>query len=193
MWLPGLINRMSEKPPEMLRAHALVWDEKDPFFFRKPKPLALSKRQAFEAKEVADIVLGFGRDDLWNSNVRRESLFLLADRRAGFSHKQRASLVDPLLSGPVRLERLPGDEWRGFRDEWVARYVKWLESQGFPLTGKQSRRLSALIDSIVGRTDERVSGVVVLQGPRVGWLRTDDFAENPGERSSGPDRGTSRR
>ncbi len=76
-WFVGLLRRMSEKHPKVLRSFAKRWDHKDNFFFRKLKLFALNHSQVFEANEVVESVMEFRQQDIWDYDVRRELLFLL--------------------------------------------------------------------------------------------------------------------
>ena len=134
------------------------------FFFRKLKLFALSKDKLFSGAEVADILLKFDKDALWDHRVRRELLFMLASRRDDFGARNRAALVDQLLAGPDRKAHWSEEEFREFRDLRAAENVRWLEFKGFDLLQRQSRRLPELVSDIRDWSDERVNSIVKLHG-----------------------------
>ena len=153
-WFHGLMAKMQENHSQVLRAHALAWNEGDQFVFRKLKLFALSMSESFEANEVIDIILEFGQDALWDYDVRRELLFLLSKRAPDFAPRRRVKIINRLLDGPGSKNRWSAEEYRKNRVQYAAEYVRWLQNKGFPLTKKQSEKLDALIDGISDWKDE---------------------------------------
>ena len=108
-----------------------------------------------------------------NQHVR-ELLFLLADRWAEFSQDHRDRLVERILAGPDKLSHWSGEEYPGIRDEFAARYGRYLELQGCGRSAEHRARLVAMIEDIPGWNDVWATSVVTRRGVHVGWVATDE-------------------
>ena len=158
----GLIDRMREKHPRMLKSHVLNWKESEQFFFRKLKLYALNGKP-FDASAIAEIVLGFDQDALWDDKTKQELLFLIADHRSGFAPEMQVAIVDRLLSGN-----------EGEDDPFVvASYVTWLKSEGFPLTDDQKLKLLEITQEISDWSDGVAIKSVMRRGLQAFSKSTD--------------------
>ncbi|ATG74481.1 hypothetical protein AN401_11985 [Zobellella denitrificans] len=173
-WFVQFFDRMVAKWPELAKAHATTWSTADRFFFRKLKLYAFSKAEAFEADHVAEEVLSLDQETFWDIDVVRELLFLLVDRWVEFSQESRNQLIDRILTGPDQCSHWSDDEFPGLRDEFAARYIRYLELQGCELTADRSERLAELIRSIPGWSDGWATSTVVEWGSHTGWVGTDE-------------------
>ena len=173
-WFLSLLNRMADHHPAQLKAWALAWDHQDSFYFRKLKLFALNDSRLYDADTSAKALLEFSRTDMWDDEVRREMLFLIADRWSGISGKYQIALVERLLNGPEKMEHWTDADYPGIRDEFASRYTRWLELQGCELTKTQSSRLATMIGRIEDWSDGWATSIVVLHGMHVGWVGTDD-------------------
>lgn len=174
MWFVQLFDRLVEYSPELARAHATTWCTADRFFFRKLKLYAFSKVAIFEADYVAEAVLSLDQDAFWDIDVVRELLFLLVDRWNDFSDGNRTRLADRILAGPDQLSHWSDEEFPGFRDEFAARYARYLELQGCDLTADRSERLGEMMRAIPRWSDGWSTSMVTERGTRVGWVGTDE-------------------
>lgn len=173
-WFVQQFDRMAEFRPELAKAHATTWPVTDQYFFHKLKLYAFSKRVVFDANPVAKVILSFNQQTFWNLDAARELLFLLVDRWAEFSQEHRDQLLARILAGPDQLAHWSDAEYPGIRDEFVARYSRYLELQGCCLTADQSTRIVAIIQRIPNWSDGRATSTVIKRGSHAGWVGTDE-------------------
>jgi hypothetical protein len=175
-WFVELLDRLSETRPDLAQAHATIWPETDRFFFRKLKLYAYSKKNVFEAEQVAKAILSFDQTAFWDIDVVRELLFLLVDRWAEFSQENQNKLADRILDGPEQLSHWSDEEFPRLRDEFAARYARFLQLEGCALAAERSERLAKIIRSIPRWNDGWATSTVTERGSHVGFVGTD---ENP--------------
>ena len=173
-WFVQLFDRMAAKWPELANAHATNWPATDRFFFRKLKLYAFSKVYAFEADHVAEKVLSLDQETFWDIDVVRELLFLLVDRWGEFSQENRNQLTDRILTGPDQFSHWSDEEFHGRRDEFAARYARYLELQGCALTADRTERLAQMIRGILRWSDSWATSTVIEHGVHVGRVSTDE-------------------
>ncbi len=172
-WFLTLIERMSEQHPHLMKARVLAWDHQDRFFFRKLKLFVLNDGRLFYADTSMSIVLEFLRSDFWDDEVRRELLFLIADRWEHMSSEHQVAIANRLLAGPEKMDHWTEEDYPGIRDEFAARYTRWIVLQGCELADYQSTRLAKMIGKIEGWSDGWATSIVILHGMHVGWVGTD--------------------
>jgi len=173
-WFVQFFDRMAAKWPDLAKAHATTWSTADRFFFRKLKLYAFSKTEAFEADNVAEELLSLDQETFWDRDVVRELLFLLVDRWSEFSQESRNQLTDRILAGPGQRSHWSDDEYPGLRDNFAARYTRYLELQGCELAAEHSEQLVELIRSIPRWSDDWATSVVVAYGSHSGVVSTDE-------------------
>ncbi len=173
-WFVQLFDRIASKWPELANAHVTTWPATDPFFFRKLRLYAFSKVDVFKANHVAEEVLSLDQEKFWDADVVRELLFLLVDRWGEFSQENRNQLADRILAGPDRPSHWSDEEFPGRRDEFAARYARYLELKGCELTADRSERLAEMIRGISGWSDGWATSTVIERGSHVGWVGTDE-------------------
>lgn len=178
-----LIRRMLDRHVGELRSHARTWDQKDRFYFRKLKLFVFNDTRVIDANEAAELILDLNQDDFWDNEIRRELLFLLADRWSDFSDENRVALVSRLLAGPKKMAHWNNEDYPIFRDQIAARYTKWLELQGCQLTEEQSVLLTEMIDRIPDWIDGWATGIVVKHGIYFGAVKDD---HDPGSLANAP-------
>lgn len=175
-WFVELLDRLSETRPDLAQAHATIWPETDRFFFRKLKLYVYSKKNVFDAEQVAKATLSFDQTAFWDIDVVRELLFLLVDRWAEFSQESQDRLIDRILDGPEQLSHWSDEEFPRFRDEFAARYARYLQLEGCALAADRSERLDSMIRGIPRWNDGWAISTVTERGSSVGFVGTD---ENP--------------
>lgn len=173
-WFIQLFDRMAAKWPELARAHATTWPATDEFFFRKLKLYAFSNATAFEADHVAKEVLSLDQESFWDIKVARELLFMLVDRWSDFSQTSQNQLINRILGGPYQRPHWSDEEFPGLRDEFAARYARYLELQGCELTADHNERLAELIRAIPEWSDGWATSTVLERGSHGGWIGTDE-------------------
>lgn len=169
-----LFERMAATWPELARAHATTWPATDPFYFRKLKLYAFSKVEVFEAADVAKAVLALPQDAFWDGNVARELLFLLADRWKDFSEASQGQLIDRILRGPEQRSHWSDTDYPLRRNEFAARYARYLELQECEIGDAPRKRLASLLASIPSWSDGQATSTVVERGTHFGWVGTDE-------------------
>jgi len=175
-WFVELLDRLSETQPDLAQAHATTWPETDQFFFRKLKLYAYSKKNVFEADQVAKAILSFDQTAFWDIHVVRELLFLLVDRWAEFSQDSQERLIDRILDGPEQLSHWSDEEFPRLRDEFAARYARYLQLEGCSIATDRIERLDAMIRGIPHWKDGWARSMVTEHGSHGGFVGTD---ENP--------------
>lgn len=174
MWFVQLFDRLADNSPELARAHATTWSTADRFFFRKLKLYAFSKVAIFEADYVAVAVVSLDQEAFWDIDVVRELLFLVVDRWGEFSEGNRNRLTDRILAGTDQLSHWSDEEFPGLRDEFAARYARYLELQGCDLTADRSERLGEMMRAIPRWSDGWATSTVTERGMHVGSVGTDE-------------------
>lgn len=168
-WFLVLIQEMSEKHPRALRHHASNWNHRDRYFFRKLKLFVLNDPHVFDAVEAGSALIEFSQDALWDHEVRRELLFLIADRWSEFTAEHRFALTARLLAGPEHEGYLSDD----IRDRYAAMYVRWIEIQGHSLPEDHSSQLRELIARIPDWRDEWAESIATEHGLHSGPTNVD--------------------
>jgi hypothetical protein len=169
-----LFERLVLAAPDIALGHFLTWPIEDQFFFKKLVLYALSKEDLFGPEEVGQRVLALRQDTFWDIDVARELIFLLVDRWSAFAEPLRDQLGERLLSGPDQESYWSDDVYPSRRDEFIARYARYLEMQGCELVGDQSERLAAVIDTFENWSDGWATSTVTENGSHVGWVGTDE-------------------
>lgn len=103
-WFLTLVDRMSEQHPDLMKARVLACDHQDRFFFKKLMVFALNYGRPFDPNTSISTVLELSRGDLWDDEVRREFLFLIADRWEQIPGEHQVAIVDRLLARPERMD-----------------------------------------------------------------------------------------
>lgn len=173
-WFIQLFDRIAAKWPELAHALAMTWPVTDSFFFRKLKLYSFSKVHAFEADHVAKEILSLAQEAFWDINVARELLFLLVDRWSEFSQPSRDQLLDRILAGPDRHSHWSDEEFPRVRDEFAARYARYLQLKMCQVTADRGERLAEMIKRIPKWSDGWATSTVVERGSQSGWVGTDE-------------------
>lgn len=169
-----LFDRLVEHDPDTAFGHVLTWPENDGYFFRKLKLYALSKASLFTAHQVASRLLALDQAIFWDTDVSRELMFLIVDRWPTFTDDDRVGLAERLLRGPDKASYWSDEEYPGIRDEFAARYARYLELQGCALPEAQGARLAEVISGVARWSDGWATSTVTQRGSRVGWVGTDE-------------------
>ncbi len=169
-----LFDRIAELRPDLANAHVMAWPETDGFFFRKLKLYAYAKGEVFDANQAAEAVLHFDQAAFWDHGVVRELLFLLVDRWTEFSEDQRHQLTERILAGPDQRPHWSDDEYPGIRNEFAARYGRYLELQGCILSDDHRARLANIVEGIPQWSDGWAASMATAHGSHGGWVDTDE-------------------
>ncbi|MCA1493018.1 SIR2 family protein [Ensifer sp. NBAIM29] len=169
-----LYDRLAKLQPNLAIAHATGWDERDRYFFRKLKLFALSKPDVFGPLEVVRVITALDQEAFWDIDVVRELLFLIVDRWAEFSSSDKERLVERILDGPDQLAHWSNEEYPTLRDEFAARYGRYLELKGCVLSTPHATRLAEIIRSLPRWNDSWATSTVTERGSQVGWVGTDE-------------------
>jgi hypothetical protein len=169
-----IFNKLSKLRPDLARSHGMQWDIGDKYFFRKLKLYALSMPTLFAPSEAADVIASTNQDSLWDPKVVRELLFLIVDRWSEFSNSAKKQMLQRLMKGPDQMPHWSDDEYKTWRYEFVARYVRYLELQGCELPQPYAQRLAKIIDGIPDWSDEWATSIASERGASGGWVRTDE-------------------
>ena len=172
-----LFDRLAALNPQAAKAHAMLWDEGEKYFFRKLKLYSLSNADLFEADEMASIVSSFNQDVFWDVDVVRELLFLLVDRWTEISVESRKILAKRILSGPDKSDHWSEREYPRFRDEDAARYGRYLQMKGCDFDDVNSAKLDKLIANVKDWNDGLVTSMVMERGVHQGFAETDELPD----------------
>lgn len=158
-WFLELFALMVSKFPVTARAHAVMWPVGDRFYFRGLKLFALNQTELFEADEAAESLLELSQECFWDTNVRRELLFLINDRWQDFSETNRKALAERLFNGPDKTDRWSDKEYPKIRDEMACRYIRWLTLQGKELPEQRAAQLDAMLSALPEWKEEWASSL----------------------------------
>lgn len=177
-WFVSLFDQLVNLCPGLAHANAAAWPSTDRYFFRKLKLYAFSKGAAFRADYVADALLAFDQEAFWDSDVRRELLFLLEDRWDELPVVKRDQLTDRILTGPDRPAHWSDGDFGAHRDQLAARYARYLELKGCALKEDCSARLAAIMHGTEGWNDAGARSIVTEWGSQSGFIGTDDAPDS---------------
>ena len=169
-----LFDKLVVINPGLARAHAMLWNQGDRYFFRKLKLYALSKTELFEANEMAGIVSSFDQKAFWDTSVIRELLFLLVDRWSGISEENQKILANRILSGPDKRIDWSKKEYPSLRNQYAARYGRYLQLKGCQFPDALSSKLEKIIAGIQGWSNGWATSMVTEQGRPGGLINTDE-------------------
>lgn len=99
---------------------------------------------------------------------------MLVDRWEEFSEESRDRLTDRILAGPDQLSHWSDEEYPRLRDEFAARYARYLELQGRDLPPDGRERLAQMIRGIPRWRDGWATSTVTERGSHVSWVGTDE-------------------
>ncbi|MBN8291008.1 SIR2 family protein [Rhodobacter sp. NTK016B] len=167
-------NRLVALAPQRATAHAMFWDERDEYFFRKLKLYALSKPELFDANDAAGIIAGFDQATFWDNDVVRELLFTLVDRWQELSDESKEALAERIVAGPDQRDYWSDEEYPSLRDRTAARYGRYLQLNGCDLPDAAATRLAQIITEIPDWTDGRATATVIEHGIHAGFVETDE-------------------
>ncbi len=173
-WIVQLFDRIAAKWPKLANAYATTWPVAAPSLFRKLKLYAFNKVDVFPAAHIAEELIDLDQEIFWDISVVRELLFLLEDRWGDISPEGRDQLIGRILNGPDQPSHCSDDDFPRFRNEFAARYARYLELRGCELTAVHSERLAEMIKNIPGWSDGWASSIVIEHGSHVGWVGRDE-------------------
>ena len=172
-WFLEIFNRMVKRNPAFLQVHVLTWPARKEFYFRKLYLYALNCQQLFTAEEAATALLRLDTEIFWDVEVRRELLFLIADRAQDFSSTARRPIINRLLDGPDRKDHWSEEDYPKEKNLIAARYTRWLTLKGLELDTDQIERLDNIITGIPGWSDGWASSIVIHFGFKMRPARYD--------------------
>ena len=173
-WFLSLFDRLIASDSTRARSHAQMWPKSDPYFFRKLSLFARNQSALFDGRETAEFLLGFEQESFWDTEVRRELLFLINDRWHDFDNDDSANIIDRVLAGPDRASHWSDEEYAVIRNKSAARYAKWLAKNGCEFVPDRSEKLAQIISTLPDWNDLWASSIVVEQGVHVGWVGVDE-------------------
>lgn len=169
-----LFMRMTALFPASARSHAIIWPTEAKYYFKKLKLFALNHVELFEADEAAEIVMSLNQESYWDTNVRRELLFLISDRWEDFSKANKVALAERMLRGPDRMDHWSEDKYIEFQNGLACRYTRWLTLQGRDLSPDLAKRLDDKISRLPEWNDGLAISYVTEHHGGSGWVSTDD-------------------
>ncbi len=104
----------------------------------------------------------------------RELLFALVDRWQDFTDTEKERLIERILSGPDQLSYWSDEVYPEHRDEFAARYGRYLELQGCQLPVAHAVRLLEIIIGLPRWDDGWVISTVTERRSRFGYVGTDE-------------------
>lgn len=173
-WFLELFARMVSDFPGTARGYVATWPADEKFYFRRLKLFALNHVELFEADEAAESLLAFSQEHFWDTDVRRELLFLINDRWEDFAVANRDALAERLLNGPEKMDHWSDDEYPNIRNELACRYTRWLILQGRVLQVGQLTRLEGMISRLDAWSDGWASSLVEEHFGSVRSVGTDE-------------------
>ena len=168
-----LFDRMVTLYPGLVMAHATLWDENEPYFFRKLKLYTMSKPEVFSANDAADIICSFDQESFWDGKIVRELLFAMIDRWKDFSEKNKQALSKRILAGPDQMKHWSEKEYPIIRDRIAAEYGRYLQLNNCDLPDTSATILNNIIAEISDWTDNFATTMVMDRGVHGGLIERD--------------------
>jgi hypothetical protein len=173
-WFLTLFRRQADSNADLARNLASAWPISDRYFLRKLKLFVLNNEDLFTPIDAFNAIQRMDQDAFWDTESRRELLFLISDRWNDFSNAERTALGDRLLSGPEQMSHWSDEEYPSIRDEYAARVTRWITLQGNFLIDKQNERLDSILRSIPNWNDGWATSYLTLNGSNVYHVGTDE-------------------
>ncbi len=139
-WFISLFERLKNINPRAACAIATLWPSDEKYYFSKLKMYAFNMN-LFDADEAIRFLLELSQEQFWESETRRELLFLVHDRWNEFSSVNKTKLLTRLLDGPDKRAYWKESEYENRKNEEVCLYVKWLVFNGCNLPPEFEERL----------------------------------------------------
>lgn len=173
-WFVELFIRLAALDAKVAAALANVWPANDPYFFRNLKLFAMNQGDLFGIDEVFRCVDDLSHEEFWDDNNARELLFLLADRWSEFSEHQKSTIANKIVSGPPKPDHLNKEEFPLLRNEFSARYGRWLIQQECDFPAKEAKALDSIVASLSDWSEGRANATVTEHNGGAYWVGTDD-------------------
>ena len=157
LWVAELMDRAAKADPARMAATVALWPSGEFRYLNKLRLFAWNKASAYPGDEVATNLCNLDQSDFWDHFDEREFLFLLRDRWADFSKRDRAMILRRILDGPspARDEK---PEAVDDRNATVLIRLRWLERNGCDLPSDVSERASQIQASLPDWDGSRVDG-----------------------------------
>ena len=133
-WFRGLLDRMIEMYPELIRADTALWPREDPYFFDKLRLYVWSFESLFTGEEVIDGLLSFSDETFWDSSDGPELLHLVRDRWGQLSLDKRGLMEKRIIQGPPKWSNEPEEEYKKRSSLASAIFLGWLIAQSCDLS-----------------------------------------------------------
>lgn len=157
-----LFTQLSKDFPAVAHAHANVWASQDSVCFRSLTLCAMNQKKVFNADEIMVKLNELPQEEFWDFQVRRELIFLLADRWSDFSPEHQQALVERLLRGPELKAGKDDNQSETLRLRIAALYTASLIAHGAEVADAQQRQqLADLIGQIPDWQEDMVSDLTV--------------------------------
>jgi hypothetical protein len=150
----AFLHRMVELAPSDVRAHVRLWPANDSYFFDKLRLYVWNIEGLFTVDEVVSSLQKLPGEQLWNSQNRRELLFLLRDRWNEMSAGQHHTVCKKLLDERSDLKPIEGYDSEQHHRQRVARAQKWLKLKACQIPPEIEEDYNKLKSSIENWSDD---------------------------------------
>jgi hypothetical protein len=145
LWFARLFEKLREHAPHLARAEMCAWPRYEHNYFDKLRLWASSKPDLATADELVDWLLSLPQESFWQSERRRELLWLLRSRWTALTDEQRHGLERRILAGPDRWRRETQANFVARRATESAVVLGWLRNHVCTLSPDAEAALTDLI------------------------------------------------
>lgn len=174
LWFVELLERMLIANSKLLRAYIDTWPEPEKWIFDKLRLYVWNKIILFPTSEVFDKISRLDNTQFWESDSRRELLFLLRDRWIDFSVHQKAKICEQLLKGPLRYESEDEKDHLIRKSTASSIAFGWLLQEGCSIPIKWKAMHRKLIKELPQWDDKWMHDAANSRESMSGFVKTDE-------------------
>jgi hypothetical protein len=173
LWFRRILDQMIKNQSHLVASDSVLWPEDEPFFFDKLRLYVWTKPTMFTGEFVASRLLAISDEAFWESDTRRELLFLLKQRWSGLPVALREKIEHRIASGRSRYDGEDEDHHVRSSSGISASMLGWLQREGCTLVEATLTQLEAFRQANPDwntRWDENAASSNEGWG---GWVRTE--------------------
>lgn len=143
LWFVEYLEKVCAEHPEFLVEDIRTWPEDEEFFFDKLRLYVWAKPNLISPEHIGLGLMGLSDEAFWESNHRRELLFLIKEKWALIADEHRIQIEERVIAGVPLKTRESDEEDKRIKAITSASILDWMLLNGCRL---QSSTMSALAD-----------------------------------------------